>query len=414
MPLHVPVTRGHARHTSERPQAACSARIRGFLEHTNLPTPFLVVDVAAVLERYLELQRALPDAAIHYAAKANPLPDIIRALASEGSCFDVASRAEIAHCLGLGVPASRLSFGHTVKKAAAIADAHAMGITAFACDSLEELDKIARHAPGADVTVRLLSHGAGAEWPLSRKFGCDSTMACELLVRARARGLTPAGVSFHVGSQQTDPGRWDEPIAVAAEVFRSVGARGIQLHSLNLGGGFPAHYSTVIPPIADYGAAITQSLRRHFGHHQPRIIVEPGRYLVADAGVIETEVVLVARRFHDEDIRWVYLDCGKFGGLAETMDEAIKYRFHVPGRSGRPTRVILAGPTCDSADILYERTPCCLPADLQAGDRVQILSAGAYTHTYSAVGFNGFSPLHAVCITTTSTEEERCFWSSVQ
>jgi ornithine decarboxylase len=381
---------------SQRP--AFSDRIGAFLEGTGLPTPFLVMDVAEVVSQYRELQRALPDAAIYYAAKANPLAEIIRALAGIGSCFDVASAHEVEHCLGLGVPSSRMSFGHTVKKAAAIAHAHAAGIDLFSCDSAGELEKIARHAPGARISVRLLTNGKGAEWPLSRKFGCDRAMAADLLLRACALGLTPYGISFHVGSQQTDPGQWEEPIAEAARLFQAMSARGIQLQSLNLGGGFPAHYSTPVPTIEAYGAAISQSLFRYFGRKRPEIVVEPGRYLVADAGIIQTEVVLIARKSYDDDTRWVYLDCGKFGGLAETMDEAIKYRLRVPGRSSRLERVILAGPTCDSADILYERTACDLPADLRAGDHIQILSAGAYTHTYSSVGFNGFCPLHAVCV----------------
>ncbi len=374
-----------------------SARIEAFLDRTDLASPFLVMDVAAVVSRYVELQRALPEAVIYYAAKANPLPEIIRALAGVGSCFDVASGPEVEHCLALGIAPGLMSFGHTVKKAAAIADAYAAGIQLFSCDSVGELEKIARHAPGANVSVRLLTNGKGAEWPLSRKFGCHPDMARDLLIHARALGLTPYGVSFHVGSQQTDPGQWEEPIALAAALFHSVRAQGIRLHSLNLGGGFPAHYSTPVLPITDYGAAIARSLFRHFGRNWPQIVVEPGRYLVADAGIIQAEVVLVARKSYADDTRWVYLDCGKFGGLAETMDEAIKYRFRVPARSGRLTPVILAGPTCDSADIMYERTACYLPADLMAGDHVQILSAGAYTHTYSSVGFNGFSPLRAVC-----------------
>ncbi len=318
------------------------------------------------------------------------------ALARAGSHVDVASGPEIEHCLSLGIPAMRMSFGHTVKKAAAIATAHAAGIDQFTCDSAGELEKIARHAPGARVTVRLLTLGGGADWPLSRKFGCDPAMAFDLLVQARQLGLMPSGISFHVGSQQTDPGQWDQPINLAAQLFGLLDREGIALDTLNLGGGFPAHYQTVVPPIDYYGVAIEQSLDRHFGRRRPRVVVEPGRYLVADAGTIEAEVVLVAQKSYADDTRWVYLDCGKFGGLAETMDEAIKYRIEVPGRSGRLTPVILAGPTCDSADILYERTPCWLPADIEAGDRVRILSAGAYTYTYASVGFNGFAPLTAI------------------
>jgi ornithine decarboxylase len=374
------------------------ARLHAFLDRSAVATPFLAIDVGAVVDSYLALQRALPGADVYYAVKANPLPEIIAALADSGSGFDVASTAEIEGCLAAEVPAGRLSFGHTIKKSAAVAAAHSAGIDLFTVDSPGELEKIARHAPGARVTVRLLTNGSGAEWPLSRKFGCDAAMAFDLLVAARAFGLRAYGLSFHVGSQQTDPGQWDAPIAASAELFRRLRADGIEMQALNLGGGFPAHYVSPVPPLSAYASAIEASLSRHFGRQRPRILVEPGRFLVADAGVIETEVILVSRKSSNDATRWVYLDCGKFGGLAETMDEAIKYRLAVPGRTGRATPVILAGPTCDSADILYERAPCWLPEDLQEGDRLRILSAGAYTHTYASVGFNGFAPLRAACV----------------
>ena len=373
-------------------------RIARFLETTNLPTPFLAMDIADVVAKYLELQCTLPEALIFYAVKANPLPEIIRALADIGASFDVSSAAEIEQCLAIGVSPRQLSFGNTIKKAAVIADAHAAGIDLFSFDSAAELEKIAANAPGAKVTARLLSHGKGADWPLSRKFGCEPAMAFDLLLRARALGLVPYGIAFHVGSQQTDPGQWEEPIAQSAELFRCLLIHGIRPETLNIGGGFPAHYTTAVPSITSYGAAIERALVHHFGRDRPQIIVEPGRYLVADAGVIQTEVVLISQKSYADDTRWVYLDCGKFGGLAETMGEAIKYRLRTSGRSNSRMPVILAGPTCDSADILYENTVYHLPTDLRQGDRIQILSAGAYTYTYSSVGFNGFSPLHVVCV----------------
>jgi ornithine decarboxylase len=205
-------------------------------------------------------------------------------------------------------------------------------------------------------------------------------------------------VSFHVGSQQTDPGRWDAPIAAAAALFTRLRRHRIELTCLNLGGGFPARYRTPLPSIGEFGAAILDSVRRHFGSARPQLMAEPGRYLAAEAGVLRTRVVLVTRRACGQPSRWVYLDCGRFGGLAETADEAIKYPVRAAHRTGRQGRVALAGPTCDSADILYERTPYYLPDDLTAGDPVDILCAGAYTHTYSAVSFNGFVPLAVAAI----------------
>ena len=246
--------------------------------------------------------------------------------------------------------------------------------------------------------ARLFTTGFGAEWPLSRKFGCNAAQAFDLLLRAAELKLIPYGIAFHVGSQQTDPSQWDEPIAVTAALFRGLEDRGVRLQVANLGGGFPARYTSAIPTIDAYGAAIRESLHLHFGSRLPQVVIEPGRYLVAEAGVIQTEVVLVSRRSEVDDERWVYLDCGKFGGLAETMDEAIKYPILAPGKSGTSAPVIMAGPTCDSADILYQRTLYELPVDLQDGDRIQILSAGAYTATYSSAGFNGFGPLQTVAV----------------
>ncbi len=373
-------------------------RIDAVLADGQLPTPVLVMDVAAVMSRYERLVRALPGCRVYYAVKANPAPEILRALANCGSCFDVASHEEIVGALAIGLAPGRLSFGHTVKKASAIAGARAAGLDLLAVDSAGELQKIADQAPGARVTVRIQTNGCGADWPLSRKFGCDPAMAFDLLLEARALGLIPYGVTFHVGSQQTDPSRWDDPIALAARLFERARMEGIRLHMLNLGGGFPAQYRGFVPPIEVYGAAIARSLGRHFERDRPDVVVEPGRHLVADAGTIQTEVVLVARKSYGDDTRWVYLDCGKFGGLAETMDEAIKYRLRTPGRCGRRTRVVLAGPTCDSADILYERCPYYLPENLQVGDRVHVLSAGAYTFSYASVGFNGFAPLSVICV----------------
>jgi len=267
----------------------------------------------------------------------------------------------------------------------------------FAFDSGAELDKLAEAAPGAKVFCRILTSGVGADWPLSRKFGCEIEMARDLLVEAAARGVVPHGVSFHVGSQQKDPQAWDDAIAQAAWIFQECEARGVKLSMLNIGGGFPARYRRDMPAMTAYGEAIHESLSRHFGNNIPEIIVEPGRQMVGDAGIIQTEVVLISRKGRNDPRRWVYLDIGKFGGLAETMDEAIQYPISTP-RKGKLERVILAGPTCDSADVLYEKADYRMPIDLQVGDRLEIRSTGAYTTTYASVAFNGFEPIKTYCV----------------
>jgi ornithine decarboxylase len=223
-------------------------------------------------------------------------------------------------------------------------------------------------------------------------------MAVTLLRRARDYGLDPYGVSFHVGSQQTDLNQWDGAIGAAARMFSLLAEADINLRMVNIGGGFPAQYRGDVSPIANYAAAVTTALTRHFGNHLPEVIVEPGRSLVGDAGVIQSEVVLISDKGDDDGKRWIYLDVGKFNGLAETMDESIKYRIAAPGSDSELGPTIIAGPTCDSADILYEKTEYQLPLDLEVGDKVTILSTGAYTSSYSSVCFNGFAPLKTYCI----------------
>jgi ornithine decarboxylase len=360
-------------------------------------TPYLVIDVATAAAQYRRIAQAFAGAHVHYAVKANPEAPLLQALTAAGSRFDVASRAEIDLCLAAGADPAALSYGHTIKKAGDIAYAYARGVRTFAFDSSAELEKIAENAPGSTVLCRLLASSKGARWPLSRKFGCVPGMAADLLRRAAGLGLDPIGISFHVGSQQLDPERWEPSIATAADLFARMRAEGIVLRVLNAGGGFPVDYRSRVAPIELYAAAIDAAIKQHFGAHRPALMIEPGRYIAAPAGVLHTEVVLVSRKAYGEDLRWVYLDVGRFGGLAETEDEAIQYRL-VTTRDGDPAGpVILAGPTCDSVDILYQRAPYDLPLDLRAGDVVRILGAGAYTATYASVGFNGLPPLRTVC-----------------
>jgi ornithine decarboxylase len=369
------------------------ARLDRYLAERRPATPCIVVDLDIVRARYSALQEAMPMAQVYYAVKANPAPEIVAALAALGANFDLASAGEISICQRLQIPTQRLSFGNTIKRETAIANAAADGIDLFAFDSIAELEKLARSAPGARVFCRLLIENKGAEWPLTRKFGCEAHMAADLLVTAKQRGLHPIGVSFHVGSQQTNPLAWTSAIAHAAWVFRICAHRGLELEVLNLGGGLPAHYRAPVPPLADYAAAIEAALAREFGAACPKLLIEPGRYLVGDAGVLRAEILLISRKSAHEHERWIYLDAGLYNGLNETLDEHIHYRLRTPRDGGRCGPVILAGPTCDSADILYRRQPYELPLDLAIGDTVDFLSAGAYTASVAAVAFNGFSPI---------------------
>src|SRR5690606_4994004 len=351
-------------------------KIERFLAERRPATPCLVMDLDVVADNYRRLRNAVPRAGIYYAVKANPAPEILSLLAKLGSSFDTASINEIDMVLAAGATADRISYGNTIKKKADIAAAYQRGVGLYAFDSAAELDKICEAAPGSRVFCRILTSGVSADWPLSRKFGCDVAMAKQLLIEASRRNVVPHGVSFHVGSQQRDPGQWDAAVAQAAWLFRECEDAGVTLSMLNIGGGFPTRYRRTVPGVQAYGAAIDASLHKHFGNRIPDIIVEPGRQMVGSAGVIQTEVVLISRKSENDPKRWVYLDIGKFGGLAETMDEAIQYPI-TSARTGALGPVVLAGPTCDSADILYERADYRLPEYLEIGDRLEIRAAGA-------------------------------------
>jgi ornithine decarboxylase len=370
-----------------------TARIRDFLRNRQEDGPCLVVDLDVVRENYLNFAKALPDTRVFYAVKANPAPEVLSLLAGLGSCFDTASIPEIEMALAAGAPADRISYGNTIKKERDVARAYALGVRLFAVDCKAEVDKVARAAPGSKVFCRFLHDCAGAEWPLSRKFGCDPAMAVDVLEHAHRLGLVAHGVSFHVGSQQRRTQSWDGALKSAATIFRACAERGINLSMVNLGGGFPTRYLKDVPTVKSYGTSIFRALRKHFGNAIPETIIEPGRGMVGNAGVIEAEVVLVSKKSENDDVRWVYLDIGKFGGLAETMDESIRYPIRTPRDGDELAPCVLAGPTCDSADVMYEKQPYALPISLEIGDKVLIEGTGAYTATYASVAFNGFAPL---------------------
>lgn len=368
-------------------------KIKDFADQ--LPTPTLVVDLDLIRRKYLELQGSLPMAGIYYAMKANPMNEVIELLANLGSNFDVASRYELDQLISLGISPDRISYGNTIKKQEDIRYFYNKGVRLYATDSENDLKNIARYAPGVKTFFRILTEGTGADWPLSRKFGSHPDTIYHLILQAEELGLNPWGISFHVGSQQRDIGQWDDAVARCKYLFDAVAEEGIELKMINIGGGFPANYVDPTFSVNEYAEEILRFIREDFGDNLPEIILEPGRSLVADAGIIVSEVVNISRKSKNNLYQWVYLDVGKFGGMIETIDESIKFPIWFP-REGLAEEIILAGPTCDSMDILYEHYRYHMPEGVQPGDKVYIFTTGAYTQSYSSVNFNGFPPLKAV------------------
>jgi len=358
-------------------------------------TPFLIIDLKKIEAKFDELAHLMPYAKIYYAVKANSLPEVLKLLADKGSNFDVATVYELDQILDLGVTPDRISFGNTIKKEEDVKYAFDKGVRLFVSDSITDLKKISNSAPGSNVFFRIINEGGEADWPLSRKFGAHPDMVYHLIIEAKNLGLIPYGISFHVGSQQRDVGQWDNAVSQCRYLFDSVKFDGIDLKAINIGGGFPAHYLKSAPSIDTYAKEITRILKDDFGDNFPEIIVEPGRSIVADSGVLVTEVIMISKKSIINQYEWVYIDCGIYNGLFDTINESIKYPlFSERILSSKDTKeIILAGPTCDSLDVLYEDYKYSIPADLKEGDRLYVLTTGAYVPTLSSIGFNGFPPL---------------------
>ncbi len=391
MPLH-----STARACAPNTNDSAPNRLDAYLDEQTYNQPTLVMDLDAVAGAYRTLSEAMPATQMYYAVKANPAPPVIARLHREGARFDAASRAEISLCIEAGARPCDISFGNTIKRPADIAWAAAKGVDLFAADAPEELEKIAASAPGARVILRLMVEHSPGDWPLARKFGCPAGSMISLMDKARSCGLRPVGLSFHVGSQTRTAALWRPVMVQASEIWHAARSAGHDLTVLNIGGGFPVAYLEPVQDAQSYGDELTAMISELFG--QPEVVMaEPGRALVGSAGAIVGEVLLVARKRPSDIARWVYLDIGRFSGLAETEGEAIRYQIETSADGSETGPCILAGPSCDSVDVLYERRPVQLPLSLRAGDRVLIRATGAYTASYASVGFNGIPPLDVVC-----------------
>lgn len=349
-------------------------------------TPYLMLDLDRVERAYLGLLDRLDVDAIHYAVKCNPDPRVLATLDRLGCRFQVTSQAELLGLVALGVAPAEVLCSNPVKPVDHIRWAYRAGCWRFAADSVTEVDKLALHAPGSAVYVRLRAAGAG-------RLGVDPATGVDLLCTAARRGLRPYGVTFHVGSQATDPGVWGTAIAGAGAVMTELERAGIRLRMLDVGGGFPARYEGVDPDLGGHGAAIAAAVARL--PYRPRLVAEPGRALVAEAGVLVGTVVGTAVR---DGRTWVHLDVGAFNGVMEALATGAARAFPVSdSRRGRPLSCHLAGPTCDSRDTLRLDVP--LSAGLTVGDRVYLGTAGAYT-TAQVSGFNGVDLPHTWCVSS--------------
>jgi ornithine decarboxylase len=361
------------------------------------PTPFLVGDLSTVSDRYARLMTELPNATCFYAPKCNISEPIIQTLAGLGSHFEVASWGELEQLIAFGVNPADVLYSNTVKPASHIAKTYEAGLWRYAFDTESELYKIAKHAPGAAVYVRLRVDDSSSVFPLSRKFGTEAAMARDLLLLARELGLVAYGVTFHVGSQCRSPRAWRQAIAATGRLMRRLEGDGVQLPMLNLGGGLPARYTDAVPTIEEFGATIRAALTDLIPYRPELLAIEPGRHLVAESSVLVASVLAREERAGEE---WLHLDVGAYNGLMETQQTANSWSFPLwTSRRDHATAYqipfTVTGPSCDSSDTMFVAAP--LPATLSVDDRVYIGSAGAYTLSYAS-SFNGFPPPRTVFV----------------
>jgi ornithine decarboxylase len=352
------------------------------------PTPFLLTNLDVVVRRLEALTTVIPGLTPFYAMKCNPAEEILRTVAGWGASFEVASFGELRSLQAIGVDPADLLYSNPVKPPSHVSDAHKAGLWRFCVDAPGEVVKVAEYAPGAAVYVRLRVDDSGSVVPLSHKFGTSVDEAYQLMLLARERGLQPYGVTFHVGSQATRAAAWRSAIADAGELMRRLRADGIDLQMLDLGGGFPARYVDEVPLIEEIGTAINEGLDR-LPYEPALLAAEPGRFLVAEAGVLAAAVIGRVRRGSET---WLFTEVGNYHGLGEVLPTPGGWRFPLSTSVDGESPLLpftLTGPSCDSTDTWAHGV--LLPSSIDVGDIIYIGTAGAYTVSY-ATHFNGFDP----------------------
>ncbi|MFA4918461.1 MAG: type III PLP-dependent enzyme [Thermodesulfovibrionales bacterium] len=355
-----------------------------YLDNEKIITPFLLIDSEKVREKVALIGRHIKNAKLFYAVKANPDIKVIKFLNKLKTGFEIASEGELELLSSIGVEASRIISSNPVKSLKFLKLAASYGVDRFSFDSPDEVDKLMKYIPGCSVYIRLSVPNEGSEWPLSKKFGVELDNALELLLYAGKRGLKPAGITFHVGSQCTNVYSWNIALDKAKALWDMAEKKGLKLKLLNIGGGYPINYTKNVVGIEAIERNINTLIYERFPEDID-IYIEPGRAVVGDAGIFVSTVIGKAKR---EDQEWLYIDVGVFNGLMESVG-GIKYSYIVESNKQVRSRKLwtVAGPSCDSFDVIDKNV---LLPEPEVGNLILILSSGAYTISYASE-FNGFS-----------------------
>lgn len=361
--------------------------------------PLLLLDCDVVRQQYRALSRALPNVTLHFALKPLPHPAVVQTLLAEGASFDLATSGEVELVAEQGVPAERTIHTHPIKRDRDIRDALAYGCRVFVVDNLNELEKFIAYKDEVELLVRLSFRNSDAFADLSKKFGCSPEQALELIARAQQWNIRIKGLSFHVGSQTMNPQKYVDAINTCRTVMEQVVTQGLPaLSTLDIGGGFPVSYNSQVMPIELFCQPINQALA--LLPDTVQVIAEPGRFIVAEAMTSVASVMGQAER--DGQI-WYYLDDGIYGSFSGLMFDDAKYPLTTLKHEGDYVPSVLAGPTCDSIDVIAENIM--LPK-LSNGDLVVGRMMGAYTSA-TATDFNFFKRAQTVLLNEQEIDQVR-------
>jgi ornithine decarboxylase len=357
----------------------------------NYKTPFFFTSRGALRKNYHLFTHLFDsnNSIVYYALKANSDPKILNYLNDLGCGFEAASAYEIKLLLDLGVDPSRIIYGTSIKPAEHIDLAYKAGIHCYAADSKEEIDKLAKYAPGSKVFVRTIVDDNGSVFTMSERFGAPASQIKDIVLYAHTLDLKLFGLSFYVGSQAAHADMWAKGVRTVKPIIEELLKVGISLEVLNIGGGFPVHYDNhkEAPSLHDIVVNVHNAL--HELPYMPKIMMEPGRGLVATTTVLVSEVVARSNRGGKP---WLCLDAGIYNALFEAMlhQGATRYPVHLvnpPTTPAETRKFTLAGPTGDSLDIIARDVE--LPEYVGIGDKLMFENAGAYTIAMAS-RFNGF------------------------
>jgi ornithine decarboxylase len=373
------------------------AEIRGLAGRFG--SPLLVLDCEQVRRQYHALRNALPGVDLHYALKPLPHAAVVACLRDEGAWFDLATTGEVELVKAQGVAPERCIHTHPIKRDSDIRDALRFGVTTFVADNPDEIRKFVRYRKRAELLLRVSFRSPNAVVDLSRKFGCEPGAVLGLIEMARSLGIRVRGLSFHVGSQATDPAKYVEAIHACTNLMAEALLAGLpSLDVLDIGGGFPVAYNADVPAIGDFCRPIREALARLPQH--VRVIAEPGRYIAAPAAIAVSSVMGKAKR---DGRWWYYLDDGLYGSYSGQLFDHAKYPVSVLKAGGELFESVLAGPTCDSIDVIDDAI---LLPELEVGDLVVGRMMGAYTWA-SATDFNFFKRAKVVVMNERPADAKR-------